>query len=154
MFRESKVCNNDWLIHSWVWTLWPVSTLTCSFRGILFFRFNKDSCSCMFSSSLLKKQRLLRQKYITFCNKWLNLWLRTDVFRFSNQFMDWFIEATQQISPRPLRNLLTPRCSLPGSESRYSCALTSNRPRKKRTRKIFKGKCLKEAPYHNWVATM
>lgn len=46
---------------------------------------------------------------------------------------DWLIhevEVEQEVSPRPLRNLLTPRCSLPGSESRYSCALTSNRPEK------------------------
>lgn len=49
-------------------------------------------------------------------------------FRLRKLYKMSFYEMEQEVSPRPLRNLLTPLCSLPGSESRYSCALISNRP--------------------------
>ena len=49
------------------------------------------------------------------------------------------VNKEERLPSSPLRNLLTARCSLPGSESRYSWALTSNRPGHKQTKqtKIF-----------------
>lgn len=60
----------------------------------------------------------------------------------------WLGITQKQTLPKPLRNLLTLRCSFSWMESKYSCTLTSNSPEEKKKRESW----LIGSPSKGWTS--
>lgn len=59
---------------------------------------------------------------------WKQSWKMFSLVKCSDPPSGLYLVCRLQNSPRPLRNLLTPLCSVSGSSSRYCSTLCSNRP--------------------------